>query len=290
MLCPRCHAANPEGALFCMKCGQSLAGIPVAAPVATGPVEGSEKKKQTGWLAAIFAALILILLALLFLLWPRPVLQAEQKTPPPAEVLKIVKAPAEAKAKMPQDVANWLAFLKTIEDRRRALSNRQQAEMMVFYQKLSVAGPGLSEVDPSAKPEDSPGSVSQDKFKDMLPEWEKLLKDYQAVPAPAECKPIADAYDQAMEEIPGMISDLQGILNQAESSPTDALTKLNSMQGTSSKIDLAFQTADQGIDEICRKYEVAKWFGVGDSTGGLLGKSQGLPTVPDWARQAPGAP
>ena len=89
-------------------------------------------------------------------------------------------------------------------------------------------------------------------------------------------RPIADDFNQALGEIPGMMGDIGDILNTADSDPTSALQKMRKLQSSSyGDIDRYFLRCDQKVGAICEKYNKHKWFNIKADVagGGLLGKT-----------------
>jgi len=170
---------------------------------------------------------------------------------------------------MPDDIRKWLEHLERIEKRKNDLSLKQVANMMVLMKQMQVLG-----ADPSALlDEDSDSTPPADKargeFNDLKPEWNQLIRDFQSYPPPAECKPIADNYSRAINEIPGMMSDIADILQNAASNPQDALQKAYKLQNTSANvIDKYLGETDSGVGAICSKYDTSKWFSIKTDVGG----------------------
>jgi hypothetical protein len=81
-----------------------------------------------------------------------------------------------------------------------------------------------------------------------------------------------------MNEIPGVMGDLGGILNDLANNPEEALKQLNRMKnGSYGNIDRYFARADQNLGAICSKYRTPKWFNIVTDvgTGSMFGKSLG---------------
>ena len=207
---------------------------------------------------------------------PSGILMAPGNRPAP-----ILAADAKAPDKMPVDVYNWLKHLEKCEAQKVALAGDQSAEVTVWMQKNSVLGAGMGMMDPydQSGPEGDndkdPGTYTKGKILDLRPKWTALYQFFRSYPPPAECKPIADDFDKAIVEVPGMMGDLGDILNGTSGSPDDALKKLKKMQNSSyGDIDRYFIRCDGKLGDICGKYHMNKWFNVkGDvMAGGIMGK------------------
>ena len=181
--------------------------------------------------------------------------------------------------KMPQDVWDWLEHLRRIEARKNDLHLKQVSELKVFQQMIGVLGPGIGEVDPYDQTGDAgkePADVTKGKFADLRPDWYQLIKDFQAVPPPDECKPIADDYYRAINEIPGMTGDVIGVLNTVSTDPQGALTAVSKLRNKSyGEIDRYLDRTDARVQAICDKYNVRKWFNIKTDVAGsdMLGKA-----------------
>lgn len=200
-------------------------------------------------------------------------------TPPPP----VTNLAAEAPPQMPADVYAWLKHLEQCERRKVEISGDQSAEMMVFMQKSSVLGAGMGLMNPYDQSEGGaedapPADYTKGKILDLRPRWQELLDFYHSVPPPAECQPLASDFGQAMNEIPGVMGDLGGILNDLANNPEEALKQLNRMKnGSYGNIDRYFARADQKLGAICSKYRTPKWFNIVTDvgTGSMFGKSLG---------------
>jgi hypothetical protein len=172
-------------------------------------------------------------------------------------------------------VRKWLEHLEQIEKRKNDLSMKQLAQMAVLMQQMKVLGGDMSLLNPDDdSPSNTPSGTAKQSFDQLRPEWNQLITDFRSYPPPTECRPIADDYNRAISEIPGMNSDLASILEGASADPSTALEKAMKLQNTSSNvIDKYLGSTDSKVGDICRKYETRKWFDIkSDVGGGLLGK------------------
>ena len=248
----------------------------MAAPttgVATGAAAATRAKKM----AIGGGGAILGVLALLALLWKSgifgvqadntaPVLIKHEQAPPPA-----LAKTAEV-VKMPDDIHDWLKHLEKIEDEKKELLRKQIADLKVFEEMIGALGSGIGSVNPydqtnddQSSPNSGPADLTKGKFEDLRPQWEALLQEYQSVPPPEECKPIADSYETGLESVPDMIGEVNNVLNQVNSDPSSALKEMNEMQNKSyATVDKPFAEADEDVQAICDKYQTPKWFNIGD--------------------------
>lgn len=221
-----------------------------------------------------------------------PVAQAGATMPPPLlqarsrDAQAVTQAPAPERTEMPADVRAWLEHLRKIEERRVALSEDHLSKMFVTMARMQGAG-AMEMLQSLMNPEGDfePKPPSQDFVEELRPlkeEWTKLVTDFGAMPPPAECVPIRNEYDMALRETGGMIGDLVNVLSQpieTKEQQNPAVGTLMKWKGKSAqRIDEPAKRADQGVGDICRKYETAKWFSiVGDvGGGGMLTKGLGF--------------
>lgn len=312
LYCTRCGTPIPDGANFCMRCGAPVAraeapqaAAPAAAPVAVPtPIPLSAlavpaQKKPNSFLpfAVVLAAIALVLMIGLAASGALrkeasnegDSLRVQGRAPTP-----VLAKQAQAPAQMPPDVHDWLEHLRRIEERKNKLNATELAQLQVFSAKFQALGPAAGLLSGSGDDEDNtnPEVPVKSQITDLAAPWKDLIKDYQAVPPPPECQRLADEYFSGLNEIPGMMSDVQGVIDSVSqmasgNAPTDsnspspdqteksALDKAYSMQGTSgASIDSHFSTSDQMLGQICDQYNTPKWFSITpDVGGGMLGKS-----------------
>lgn len=197
---------------------------------------------------------------------------------PPNNVLRAQAAPPAAVTKeevpvMPDDVRKWLEHLEKCEAQKVEISLKQQAEMTKFGQMVSALGSGIGLMNPYDQTEDgdvkSPDKVTQGKFLDLKPDWEKLIDYFHSFPPPAECVPIASDFDRSLSEIPGMTDDIADVLNTVQSDPSAALVKINTLKSKSyNDIDRYFARCDERVADICKKYQTRKWFNIKSDVSG----------------------
>jgi hypothetical protein len=185
---------------------------------------------------------------------------------------------------MPPDVYAWLKHLEQIEQRKNQLHGDQVAEMKLFMTTLQVKGAAIGLMDMYAQENDhaddqSPDRYVQGKLADLRPQWQQLVTDFRSFPPPEECRPIAADFDRALSEVPGMVGDINEVLNAVMTDPTSALQKVQKMRNTSrNEIGRYFQRSDQKVAEVCKKYRVNKWFNIVTDidSGGMLGAFGGF--------------
>lgn len=314
--CPGCGSELPAVARFCPLCGRTVTAATGPASAhglsdAPGPSGGDAGRRKVALAVAAGTALIAVA-AFLFarasgiLAAPRPgmgsgggILSAPAPASTPAPLLTapapttpqapVLQAPQTAQNPMPDDVVGYLRWLKKFEEGRRNLEYRGMSELTVFTQQATTGAlQGLLNADPTGepaptKPENNPvvgiGKVIQD--------WNIAAQNFQRVPPPNPCAPLAASYNQAltagvaqMSAIQGMLTgaldSLQGSNGQATSVSKDTLTELYRQKGTrqgSVNVDTAYSQANSALDSLRAQYtsmpEDIRTFDIKSGGGGL---------------------
>lgn len=209
---------------------------------------------------------------------PKQVLQVNSKLPAP-----VLNKGDERKAPltMPADVLDWLKHLERCEAMKIEITGDQQAEAMTYLTKLNTLGAGIGLTDPYDQSSDGeedkgPETYTKGKILDMRPRWMELIRFFNSKKPPAECLPLANDFNQAIGEIPGMAGDLADVLNSVSSDPQAALQKVQKMKNQSNGgIDRYFARADEKLGRICKKYDTNKWFNIKTDIGGGMLSSFG---------------
>lgn len=257
------------------------------------PLDPGFAKTQRNQKAAMLAlGLVALVLAALLGLSASGILRFGAQTPPTGQLAAKGMAPnnnilqesgtapapvlektAEGPPPMPADVEAWLKHLEKCEKAKVEISGDQSAEITVFMQKNSVLGAGMGLMNPYDQSGDGtddkdPGTYTKGKILDLRPLWQELITYFNSVPPPEECKPLADDFNQAISEIPGMMGDLGEVLNEVSTNPEKALQTVNKMKnGSYDGIDRYFARADQKLGAICAKYARNKWFNIQTDVG-----------------------
>lgn len=290
-----------------MHCGQMLAAgprpmQPVAGPQVTGgmpayaptamPLSQDVRKRNT-WLAVVISAVILLMA--IFGLRAAGVLHLGQKAPDTSSLQAVGSSQGSflqnegkggpsvlpaAKKTMPQDLYDWLQHLAKCEKHKQAITGKQLQQARELQSELGGAS-GLTTAEDVQKMSDPDYNSfpTLDKATAMLnelqPDWVALKKEFDSVPPPAECKPIAEAYDSGLQNIVDMFDTVEKIVggvnltdqtNIRKSADDARQAGLQHRKG----IDGEFETTDDLVQQICDKYETKKWFKI-DAHGGSAG-------------------
>ncbi len=309
MKCPQCAQTVNAVAAVCPQCGfglrNTVPGQSIGMPASAASLSQAytDQRKRNMMIAGIVAIVAVIGAVSIGIARGSgalgfgsrqsnsPVLNAPSANPDgsilaavgnqgPAVLSKEEKAPE----KMPQDVYEWLKHLERCEKMKVEITGDQAAELSVYMTKLSVLGAGMGMMDPydqaSGEGEDvSPGTYTKGKVLDLRPKWTELIAYFGSMPPPAECRPMAEDFNRALSEIPGMMGDVGDILNSAEADPAAALKLAKKLQNSSySDIDRYFARTDEKLSQICQKYNTNKWFNVAPDVmaGGMMNKFSGF--------------
>jgi len=193
-----------------------------------------------------------------------------------------VKIPAEAPPQMPKDVFDWLKHLQRCESVKQQLTSSQEMKLETVLAQVKGAG-GLTSAadvdrmtDPDTSLQQAPGSdLINGVTKQMQADWLALTQRFDSWPPPAECKPIAAAYDTGLNEIQASTADIVKILNDINTTSPDLTgdiqKAIKSEKDISANhkagVDDQFTQTDNLVQQICSKYSVSKWFSI-DSHGG----------------------
>jgi hypothetical protein len=182
--------------------------------------------------------------------------------------------------KMPQDILDWLEHLRKVDREKNDLAGKETADMAAYGIKLKTFGPAADMLENGVDDSDGtdPGKQTSQKIEDFKPQWDQIIQDFQSMPPPDECKPIADDYESALDEISGMMDDINQAIKSMGTDPSAALNTAQKLQGKSgSAIDEPLKRTDREVEDICRKYNTKKWFDIQSDVGsGTLGSMGGF--------------
>ncbi|HEY3328475.1 MAG TPA: hypothetical protein VGK19_00495 [Capsulimonadaceae bacterium] len=159
-----------------------------------------------------------------------------------------------------KDIETYVAFLQGIEQRRAAL--RQQLPDAVT--KLVASGsappsPPVTTPDPNAAP--APGasatpSAAGQGFAAYQQQWQDLIKDFNAMTPPRGAETASSNYFRVLQGFSTMLGQMS-----ASTMPTaDSVAKIET--DSQPKITTDALTADQSLQQLCSKSNVAKSFSV----------------------------
>lgn len=280
MRCPHCGAAVPEHANFCMHCGRPLSAATPNSPASAPPPKSSAAKWMglgVGLLALIALAFVAGMHSGLFTQFQAPkteapsVLEAQppkieapsmlQAQPPKVDAPSVVAA--EPPKAPPKHIVDWLEHLRRIEARRQRMERNVAPVMGMLVQAMAAraaAASGIAQGDlekAEADYEREREKLRQG-YQQRQREWAQLLRDFQAVPPPPECKTLADTYYAALSHYITTITQIEQDLIEGDLGGLTGL--LGSVQ---SELDAKLARADEELTRVCEHYSIPKSFAIG---------------------------
>jgi hypothetical protein len=191
---------------------------------------------------------------------------------------KMVQAPGNTEP-VPQDVLDYLAFLKQIDAMRIHLERDEISSglaMLPIAQSLGLSISDESKLKSSfEKIKGLPNQIAND--------WNQLTTLFQTKEPPASCQVLHDKYYDMLGKAQGLdesvASDLTNAMAQIfqgdSSNPNiDTQSIIKSLTNTQSKapeVDAAASAADQSLADVCNKYHLNKDFDIkGDPSGASM--------------------
>ena len=292
MKCAKCGAELPANTRFCSGCGAALAASTGAQPVAAAQraVAASDSIRRKRILTGVGMVALLILAALGYKLLMGGLLSAQGTAPagPPLTTrvgtvpkpAPVTSATGPVAPGAPQDVLDYLAFLKDIERQRIMLAKRHVSKAVVISTTITA---GNLTAQMSDEPEKATGQA-YNQFQELLAtvssEWQQLSAQFLSVNPPSTCKPLHDRYYEVLRQTTAGVTNVATSMAQALSGdPSKAIESLTAMQGAgmgsaSRSVTDACKAADQELGAVCGKFGIRKDFDIQDDSSGasLLGQ------------------
>ncbi len=298
MKCVSCGTEMPQGAAFCSKCGVKAtdAASERVRPISPGAAPAGRDRGKIA-LALVAAA---ALAAAAYFGWrafskPARVAQVSGRQGPVAPLtersgrvgsvgpLTDRTGTAPEPEPVPQDVIDYLAFLKDIEQQRVMLARTQLAEVLKQSTDLTYSG-AMSDWttnEPEQKYREVYGRFQQS-LSLWTGQWQELAGRFLGYPkpVPASCSELRDRYYALLGATSAGMAQIGNSFSQALSGdPGKALETLTRMQGSglgssSKEIADACVAADDALAAVCDRHKLKKDFAIRDDLGGgnLLGR------------------
>jgi hypothetical protein len=299
MQCPKCSEEVPQGLPLCPKCGTLVVEAKAAA---TAP---KPNRRLAYAAAAVLLAIILGALVIRAAFSGKGVTQAGQPLPtpgpsvtnaPPPPVAggpSVTNAPAPLppppgpavvappRAAPPQDVLDYLAFVKWVEERRRAL-------LQDTGRALSMTT-GASMIDQMLDWLDTEGSSAPaDPLADLKKElgthvrnWQVLIGQFDSRPAPPLCAEFGGSFRavltteaSAMSRIDLIVGGINVTSRPSMEESVGNLQKMKADPSTQGNIDKSVELADAKLGELCSRTGIEKPFKVkkeAEVSGSIIG-------------------
>lgn len=295
-ICPLCHQEAPSTARFCPNCAASLGQDvpPPQAPqpfgMASAPITSRTPthldtvawKSQRILIAALVLGLIVIGTIAAVSMRQNSLLTAEHSKLPAPPVMGAAQPPilagpsvvAGAKTPLPSgspvtgaeqkpgvavppEVLDYLDFLGKIEARRVALKNNLNAALPMLGAAKSMEGATENDQQQGAKSQINSG------YSDYTAQWQQLMRDFQAKPAPQECQELGNDYYRLLNDYSSYISQIQVAMQNKD------LNTLMSLQGSAqTQVNTDATTADTALADLCQRYDMQKPFNISPDSSG----------------------
>ncbi len=283
MKCARCSAEIPSQSQFCLRCGAPIRGTAANPSGVFTPTLAAPQPNNRPLLIALIVLLAVVALGLGAVLVrgslvqkpaqsaPTNLVQAPGQSSPgtlvqaPAESEPnpVVQAPGET-APTPQDVIDYLSFLKRIEASKQALIRKEMGDALTELPQVK----GLSASTDEGDYNNVFGHLSKSTSY-SADEWNQLTTAFQQRVPPDSCRDLHNKYYDQLGKIQAMIVSVNDALSKVQSDPSSALHALTDLQGKASpEIDAAVNAADDALADVCHKYGLRKDFDIkGDPSG-----------------------
>jgi len=254
MQCPKC-AFDAGASKFCPQCGHGL------------DASFGTKKSRAIWLlvpaALLGAATLLYATGVLRLRGDEgdpslriggsaqdAALRQRGESKPPTLAVQGETPPAavnQTGVTMPDDVRKWLEHLKRIDKRREAFNS---TFAMKLIGKIGSMQPGTYfEEEPARADEEHRRGEASGIVSEVDTFFSTLATDFQSLPPPAECGPIASQYASVLLETRAMLAQISTAMTNLDTRALEAL------QGTTfQRLDTKAEDANDKIVTICAKY------------------------------------
>lgn len=286
MKCAKCGLDLLQGTRQCPKCGL-VNEFEQAAPV--------PKKKRSAMIYAIIGLAIVGVLALVFFVLaggknvtsaPGGVNREDSNittappglaapsgimAAPPGKPTGEKTPPGVTKPKPPQEVVDYLAYVKKVEEHRQMLLKDTGAALT-----LMVGGQAMSMEKMMDWVENDKAGGLTDPLSDVKNEtgrqyknWVNTLKFFDSKPAPPECREFSGAYREVLFSETAKVGQVVGILDKADltktqniGSATAQLMKLKGDPNLQEGIDKSADNADAKLTTLVSYYDMEKPFDV----------------------------
>jgi hypothetical protein len=295
MKCARCFAEVPAKSPVCLRCHTPVLVSPNSRtlPPNSQPFGPTRADNRPLWIITILLCLAVVGMILSFALGRMtqkpaqdgngPLVQAPGQANPgglvqaPGDVRPTapIQAPqgvqptqppvAPAGNANPAEIDDYLKFLKEVEARKQRLISKQMADELMMLNQAKGLSATIDENDYNNTFKNTNENMTRN-----AQEWDQLSTFFNSRQPPAACVDLRNKYFDHLGKIQAAIFEVNSLMSQVQSNPSEALHKLTAMQGkTSIEVDSAIQAADDALYDVCKKYNLRKEFEIkGDSGSG----------------------
>lgn len=283
MKCSKCGNEIPPQSRFCLSCGAPVTP-PAPAPRPTVPRAELPKKRLGLWagLAGLAVVAIIALALSIFAGKGRvmdtnspdgsqsPVMNTRQGPGlPQSGVLNTNSpepfVPMDPGQQPPQEILQYLEFLKSIDQRRLALQDQEKVILYALIKKSAVDPlkqmlKEMDESDAGDAPEQGDSEVQRE-MTDLPQQWSALLSDFNSVTPPEACRQLAWQYSNALGSVSSSAVDILTMVSKQDLAGVQMLT------GQSANIDNSLEAADGELGSVCRQYGIKKTYTITSDRG-----------------------
>jgi hypothetical protein len=172
---------------------------------------------------------------------------------------------------MPEDILAWLRHLKRVDLKRESMNTQVANELFSLIGQVqpgAFSDEGALRADAHRRVGVADSAVSN---VDGL--FKELINEFQSLPPPPECRPIAEHYSRVLLETRKMIGEILESLHSSD------IGRLFGIMGTSySRVDSNGKNANVLIEALCKKYNTVNEFAVfvDSKSPGVLAGTNGI--------------
>lgn len=289
MKCAKCGLELLPGTKQCPKCGCVNEFEPAPA----------EKKKRSPIVYAIIGLAVVGIIALIFLLMangknvasaPGGVDRVDSNittappgkqgpsgivTAPPGKPATATTPPGVTKPKPPQEVVDYLAYVKKVEEHRQMLLDDNTEALRIVLQGTTGMFLGAVEND------EDPWAAPKRECNRQAGNWQATLRYFDNKPAPPECRDFSGAYRTVLQTQTASTTQIAVALDRMDFSDTKNTKQkgqmydaLNKMLGTvQAPINKSIEDADSKLNSLVAEYDMKKPFEIRreQQNGNILG-------------------
>ncbi|MCS7272607.1 MAG: hypothetical protein NZ550_00470 [Fimbriimonadales bacterium] len=181
--------------------------------------------------------------------------------PPKLEAPSVVAA--DAPNPPPKHIIDWLEHLRRIEQRRQRMERNIAPVMSMLVQAMAARAAAMSgiaqgDIEKAEADYQREREKLRQSYQQRQREWVRLLRDFQSVPPPPECRVLADTYYAGLSQY---ITTIRQIEQDLVEEDLGGLTGL--LGSAQSELDVRFARADEELTRVCEQYGIPKSFSIG---------------------------
>ncbi len=183
--------------------------------------------------------------------------------PPMTQAPNVEIKPGQPEPQVPPEIARYLEHLKRVEAYRQAMRN-DIGPAIDLLKTAYGAQLGLGEDDDLLSQRKLQGGYSK-----YLRDWQNLIRYFQALPPPNDCKDLAATYGGAVASYVSVMSNIQVAISRGD------LSALLKMRGNAQlNVDQQLKRSDKMLAAVCKRFNTEKEFDI--TTDADIGSMLGL--------------